>query len=213
MENLFFDVMNQFGYVAVGALVLLECVFPPIPSEIVLPMAGFLVQGTSMTLPGVIVAATLGATAGATLFYGVGRILSEERLTALFETRPMRVLGFRGADVTRVVDWFNTKGQISILICRCVPGIRSLISLPAGTAKMALPKFFAYTFIGSLIWNTVLCSLGYSAGAAWQTTSEQIGVATDTVLYVLIGVCAVLACWWIAKRVVPNLRRNASSNS
>lgn len=206
METLLIDFMNQFGYVAVAAIVFLECAFPPIPSEVVLPAAGAACLTTQMTLPGVIIAATIGATAGATFFYGVGRILSRERLGAFFETRGMRMLGFKRADVERAISWFDRKGQISVLICRCVPVVRSLVSVPAGTARMKLPKFFAYTFIGSALWNTLLCGLGFGAGSAWQTASAQISGATDVATYPIVALCIVAACWWAARRIMPQLR-------
>lgn len=195
--------INQFGYLAVSALILLETVFPPIPSEVILPLSGFLSTTTSLTLPGVILAATAGSLVGAYLLYVVGRFLSRERLVGFFNTKPMRMLGFKGSDVERVVDWFDRRGQVTVLICRCIPGIRSLISVPAGTARMGLARFTLYTFVGSLAWNTLLCSLGAGAGSAWQQVSDNVGLASDIVVYVLIGLCVVGAAWWIVRRALP----------
>lgn len=198
--------INQFGYLAVTALIFLECVFPPIPSEVVLPLAGFTTTISSLTLPGVIAAATVGSFSGACVFYAVGRLLSPERLKALFSKRFMRVLGFRLSDITRIVDWFNRKGQISVLICRCIPGIRSIISIPAGTAKMNLARFSVYTFIGSLAWNTLLCSLGAFAGNAWTQVSDGAQAFSDTVIMILLVICLVVAAWWVVKRMIPAIR-------
>lgn len=203
--------ISQFGYLAVAALIFLETVFPPIPSEVILPLAGFLTASTGMGLPGVVLAATAGALAGAFILYGVGRVLSRERLMRLFDTRPLRLLGFSSADVAKVVDWFARKGQITVLFCRCVPGIRSLISIPAGTARMALPRFALYTFVGSLAWNTLLCSLGAVAGGAWQQVSDQVAWVSDMVVYALAALLAVLVVWWIVRRAIPVWREGGQA--
>ena len=207
MEAAFLDFINSFGYLAVTALILFENVFPPIPSELVLPMAGFLVHDTTMELPGVIVAATAGSVVGAFILYGVGRILSRERLTSFFETKPMRLLGFKGDDVASAIGWFDRKGQLTVLICRCVPVVRSLISIPAGTAKMGMAKFTAFTLVGSAVWNSVLCTLGYGAGSAWQTVTEEAEWISSLVKYGLVIVVVVAAGWWIVNRVLPNLKK------
>ena len=198
--------IDQFGYLAVASLIFLETVFPPIPSEVILPMAGFLTASTGMVLPGVIVAATGGALAGAFVFYGVGRALSRKRLMRLCETRPLHLLGFRASDVERVVGWFERRGQITVLVCRCIPGIRSLISIPAGTARMGLPRFAVYTLVGSAAWNTLLCGLGAAAGSAWQQVSDQVAWVSDLVTYGLAVVLIVAAIWWFFRRAVPAWR-------
>ena len=207
MEAAFLDFINQFGYVAVSALILFENVFPPIPSEVILPMAGFLVHDTSMALPGVIAAATIGSVAGAYLLYGVGRLLSRERLTSFFETKAMRLLGFRGSDVASAIDWFDKRGQVTVLICRCIPVVRSLISIPAGTAKMGMARFAIDTLVGSAVWNSVLCTLGFGAGAAWQQVSANAEWVSGVVKVVLVVIAVVVVVLWVAKRIIPNLRR------
>ena len=206
METAFLSFIDQFGYLAVCALILLENVFPPIPSEVILPMAGFLVLSSSMTLPGVIVAATAGSVAGAFVLYGIGRLLTRNRLVAFFETRPMRLLGFEGADVARAIGWFDRKGQPTVLVCRCVPVIRSLISIPAGTARMGLPKFVLFTAVGSAVWNTVLCSLGFGAGNAWQQVSAQATWVIDAATYMVLAAAGAAVIWWFMTRILPNLR-------
>ena len=159
-----------------------------------------------MELPGVIVAATVGSVAGAFILYGVGRLLSRERLTAFFETKPMRLLGFKGTDVSSAITWFDQKGQVTVLICRCVPVVRSLISIPAGTAKMSPAKFALYTLVGSAVWNSVLCALGYGAGSVWKTIAAEAEWVSDIVKYVILAVAVVAAVLWVVKRVIPNLR-------
>ena len=213
MEAAFYDFISQFGYLAVAGLILFENVFPPIPSELILPLSGFFTTTTEMTLPGVIVAATTGSVLGAFILYGIGRLLSRERLTRFFETRPMRLLGFKSTDVASAIDWFDRKGQATVLICRCIPVVRSLISIPAGTAKMSIVRFTLYTFIGSAVWNTVLCSLGAAAGSAWATVSEQAEWVSDIVKYVIIALVAVVAVVWIVKRVIPAVREQGGKDA
>lgn len=206
MEAAFLSFIDQFGYLAVAALILLENVFPPIPSELILPMGGFLVHETGMELPGVIVAATAGSVLGAFILYGVGRLLTPERLTSFFDTRPMRLLGFKGSDVSSAIGWFDRKGQVTVLICRCIPVVRSLISIPAGTAKMAMAKFALYTLVGSAVWNSVLCSLGWGAGSAWHNVVSEAEWVSDIVKYAIFALVGVAAVVWVVRRVIPNLR-------
>lgn len=206
MEDMFTQLIGQFGYVGVWFLIFFENVFPPIPSELILPLSGFFTTTTSLTLPGVIIAATIGSVTGAYILYGVGRILSRERLMTFFGTRPMRLLGFKPNDISSAVDWFDRKGQATVLICRCVPIVRSLISIPAGTAKMSVVKFSLFTLVGSAVWNSILCSLGAAAGSAWETVTAQAEWVSDVVKYVIIAIIAVAVVFWVVKRILPALR-------
>ena len=207
MEAAFFDFINQFGYLAVAGLILFENIFPPIPSELILPLGGFFTTSTDLTLPGVIIAATAGSVLGAFILYGIGWVLNRDRLMRFFETRPMRLLGFKGDDISKAIDWFDRRGQISVLICRFVPIVRSLISIPAGVARMNMVRFALYTLLGSAVWNTVLCSLGAAAGSAWETVTEQAEWVSDIVKYVIIAIVVIVAVWWIWKRIIPNLKQ------
>ena len=206
MEDVFTNLISQFGYIGVWFLIFFENVFPPIPSELILPLSGFFTTTTELTLPGVIIAATIGSVTGAYILYGVGRILSRERLMTFFGTRPMRLLGFKPADIASAVDWFDRRGQATVLICRCVPIVRSLISIPAGTAKMSVVRFSLYTLLGSAVWNTILCSLGAAAGSAWETVTAQAEWVSDVVKYVIIALVAVAVVWWVVKRILPAVR-------
>lgn len=203
MEETFFGFISQFGYVAVSALIFLENIFPPIPSELILPLSGFLVTKTSMTLPLVIVAATVGSVVGAYILYGIGRLLSQERLEGFFDTKPMRMLGFHSDDVAKAIGWFDRKGQITVLICRCIPVVRSLISIPAGTAKMNMVLFAVYTLVGSLVWNTILCTLGFWAGDAWEQITAQAEWFSSVVKIGIIVVAVIVVAWWVKFRILP----------
>ena len=206
MQEAFFQFISDFGYFAVAALILLENVFPPIPSEVILPLSGFLATQTDMSLGGVIGFATVGSVVGAYFLYGIGRLLSQERLEGFFDTKSMRMLGFKSDDVSKAIGWFDRKGQITVLICRCIPVVRSLISIPAGTAKMNMGRFALYTLVGSLAWNAILCTLGFWAGGAWEQVTAQAEWVSDVVKVVIIVVALAVIAWWVVKRIVPAMK-------
>lgn len=206
MQEAFFTFISDFGYLAVAALILLENVFPPIPSEVILPLSGFLATQTDMSLSGVIVFATAGSVIGAYFLYGIGRLLSQERLEGFFDTKPMRMLGFKSDDVASAIGWFDRKGQITVLVCRCIPVVRSLISIPAGTAKMNMVRFALYTLVGSLVWNSILCTLGFWAGGAWEQVTAQAEWVSDVVKVVIIVAGLAVVAWWVAHRIIPAMR-------
>ena len=208
MQEAFIGFINQFGYFAVAALILLENVFPPIPSELILPASGFLATQTSLKLPLVIVAATAGSVIGAYILYGVGRLLSQERLETFFDTKPMRVLGFHADDVAKAIGWFERRGQATVLICRCIPVVRSLISIPAGTAKMNMVRFALYTLVGSLVWNAVLCTLGFWAGDAWESITAQAEWVSNAVEVAIVVIAVVAVAVWVKVRMIPAMREN-----
>lgn len=203
MQEAFFGFISQFGYFAVAGLILFENIFPPIPSELILPLSGFLVSKTSMTLPLVIAAATFGSVVGAYILYGIGRLLSQERLEVFFDTKLMRMLGFHSDDVAKAIGWFDRKGQITVLVCRCVPVVRSLISIPAGTAKMNMVRFALYTLVGSLAWNTVLCTLGFWAGDAWEVITAQAEWVSTAVKIAIVVIGLIVVAWWVKFRIIP----------
>lgn len=213
MKAAFYDFINQFGYLAISALIFLENVFPPIPSELILPLSGFFTTSTDLVLPGVVAAATVGSVTGAFVLYGLGRILSRERLSSFLDTPPMRLLGFKSDDVTHAIGWFDRKGQLTVLVCRCVPVVRSLISIPAGTARMSPVRFSLYTLAGSLVWNTVLCVLGAAAGSAWQSVTAEAEWISDIVKLVILAAVVVVLVWWFVRRILPALRERRTGKT
>ena len=134
MESVITGLVSRFGYWGVLLLIAVENIFPPIPSEVILTFGGFLTTCTEMTPPGVILFSTLGSVAGAIVLYGVGRLLAPQRLEALLSGRVGRVLKMESADVHKASDWFAAHGWPSVFYCRCIPILRSLISIPAGMA-------------------------------------------------------------------------------
>lgn len=174
MQDMIVQIMNQFGYIGVCFLIAVENIFPPIPSEVILTFGGFMTTYTRLTVPGVIIFSTLGSTIGAILLYWAGTALNQERLENLLNGRAMRILGFEKGDVEKTLKWFDKHGKKAILFGRCVPIIRSLVSIPAGMAGINMPVFLTYTMIGSTIWNIFLVSLGAILGASWEVVLVYI---------------------------------------
>lgn len=190
MEDWLMTVMNSYGYLGIVFLIAIENIFPPIPSEVILTFGGFLTITTTMTVLGVIIASTVGSMIGAIALYYIGWSISTETLKKFIAKRG-HVLRLKEADVDRAIGWFNKYGGWSVFLCRFVPLIRSLISIPAGLAKMRFFPFLLLTTLGSLIWNSVLVGLGAYVGESWQ---DIVGImeSYSTVLYALLGIIVVI---------------------
>jgi membrane protein DedA with SNARE-associated domain len=195
--------MNQFGYIGIALLVAIENIFPPIPSEVILTFGGFMTTYTYLSVWGVIIAATIGSLLGAIVLYGVGRFLSPERLGVILDGKIGQILHLKKEDVLKACDWFNKKGKTTVLFCRCIPVVRSLISIPAGMSRMKLGIFFMMITMGSLIWNIILVYLGVTAGASW----EKIVAGTDVytkVTVIVLGVIFVIVAFLFMKKRLKN---------
>ena len=177
------DVIDTLGEVGVGLLVLLESVIPPIPSEVVLPAAGALVALGRLNGPLTWLLALVGSVLGALILYGAGRAFGEERTRRVLVAVPL----VESDDVDRADAWFARYGQVAVFVGRLIPGVRSLISLPAGAARMPLGPFVLWTTLGSAIWNSLLIGAGLLLGAQWEAVEAHIDVVND-VIYLSIGV-------------------------
>jgi membrane protein DedA with SNARE-associated domain len=173
------DVIEALGAIGVGLLVALESIFPPIPSEVVLPLAGFLAGNGRMSFVAVVVWATIGSLVGALVLYWLGAVLGTARLKKLADKIPL--MDFR--DVDRAEAWMRRHGAWAVLLGRMVPGVRSLVSIPAGVQRMSLWLFSLLTVIGSALWNALFVGLGYLLGDRW----DQVGKYSDLLNYVVIG--------------------------
>ena len=173
LQNVILDMVNRFGYVGVLILIAVENVFPPIPSEVILTFGGFLTTCTRLHPAGVVLSSTAGSLLGALVLYGAGTLVSPESLSELLDSRPMKLLGFHAEDAWKTITWFQ-KGQRAVLFGRCIPIIRSLISVPAGMARMEMPKFLLFTIIGSTVWNILLVGTGAAVGAAWEQAAGYV---------------------------------------
>ncbi len=168
MQQFVVEVMNSFGYVGIFLLILIENLFPPIPSEVILTFGGFMTTYTALEAPGVIAASTAGSVLGAVILYYAGRLIPADVLRGLLEGKLGRRLHFEKEDVEDAEGWFDTKGKSTVFFCRCIPIVRSLISIPAGMARMRMLPFLILTTAGSLVWNTVLVTAGAVTGASWE---------------------------------------------
>lgn len=191
-ETTITELINQYGYLAIAFLIAFENLFPPIPSELVLVFTGYLTVSSHLTIWGSVLAATGGAYVGALTLYGIGRLLSVSQLEKLVSGKIGRILRLKPADIEKAGRYFSRHGSWAILIGRCIPVVRSLISIPAGMTAYPLVKFSGLTLLGTLVWNTVLILTGHYAGHAWTKLLEII----DQWLVVLVVAIAVMgACY------------------
>jgi len=191
--------MDDFGYLGVFLLIALENLFPPIPSEIILTFGGFMTTYSRLTVAGVVLAATAGSVAGAALLYAVGYWLDRDRMAGIVQ-RWGRWLRLTSKDVDKAYGWFEKRGVWAVLLCRLVPLIRSLISIPAGSTRMNFGLFLLLTTIGSFAWNVVLVLLGAAVGASWERIVSWMDLYSNIVYAaLLIGVLSILFFLWRMK--------------
>ncbi|MFD6154869.1 DedA family protein [Streptomyces sp. NPDC060243] len=182
------DLVERFGGPGAGAAIALENLFPPLPSEVVLPLTGFAAGRGVLTLASALFWTTLGSVVGALALYGIGVRLGRERLYALWARIPL----VRVSDLERTEAWFSRHGTKAILFGRMIPVFRSLVSVPAGLTRMPLPTFTALTALGSLAWNSVLVWAGYLLGDRWELVERYAGLASRLVV---VAVAVALAVW------------------
>ena len=186
MEEFVRVVMNQYGYFGIFFLIFIENIFPPIPSEVVLLLGGFMTTKSDLILPLMILFSTLGSVVGAIVLYYVGKILNKERLKKIVSGKVGKILRLKTSDIEKADHWFDTKGNKTVFFCRFIPVVRSLISIPAGMAEMPMIKFLVYTTVGSLIWNSVLLVLGNRVGENWTDILDIMDKYSHIVLILLI---------------------------
>lgn len=168
MQEFIINIMNSYGYIGVFLLILIENIFPPIPSELILLFGGFMTTYTKLNIIGMIISSTLGSLIGALLLYKIGTIFSKEKLKILISGKLGRVLKLKNSDIDNANKWFTNEGKKTVFFGRFIPLIRSIISIPAGINKMNISKFITYTLLGSVIWNLVLIILGHIVGKNWK---------------------------------------------
>ena len=194
------DLMERLGPAGAGLAVALENLFPPLPSEVILPLAGFAAARGDLGLVAAILFTTLGSVVGALALYGVGAALGRDRTRALAAKLPLVKL----RDVDKAEDWFARHGAKAVLIGRLVPVVRSLISVPAGVERMPVALFLPLTAVGSLVWNSLLILAGYQLGERWHVVESSVGVFQKVVI-----AAAVTAVGWF---VVAKLRARRSDS-
>lgn len=187
------DVIEALGYLGVGFLVAVENVFPPIPSEVVLPLAGFVAGRGDASVPGMILAATAGSVVGAWALYGIAAAIGPERLRG-FVVRFGSWFSVKEHHLERAEAWFDRRADAAVLIGRCVPLIRSVVSVPAGFRRMPLGRFTALTAVGSALWNTALIAAGAVLGERWERVGDIVGLLQGVVILAIGGVLG-LSVW------------------
>ena len=208
MDHWILDVMSRYGYLGLALLIMAENLFPPIPSEIILTFGGFMTTYTRMHIPGAVLSATVGSVGGALILYQAGRFLSPDRLDTLLSGRLGRILHLKKADIQKAADWFDSRGNYTVFFCRFIPIVRSLISIPAGMADMALGRFLWMTVLGSLLWNLILICAGAAAGTSWQKAVQYFGSYTQAAKIVL-GVGALVGGVVLVQRYIGKKKRIA----
>lgn len=185
--------METLGAPGAGIAIALENLFPPLPSEAILPLAGFTAAQGSLVLWHVLIWTTAGSVAGAIILYGLGAWLGRDRLRGIVDRMPLVKL----EDVDKAETWFNRHGDWAVLIGRVIPIVRSLISIPAGVERMSLGRFLAFTTFGSGVWNTLLVGAGYLLGDQWHIVEESVGVFQKVVIVVAV----LLVVWWLVSTI------------
>jgi membrane protein DedA with SNARE-associated domain len=179
------DTMTSLGYLGIGLLMFLENLFPPIPSELIMPLAGFTIaQGKMHFLPAVL-AGIIGTMVGALPWYYAGKLVGERRLRRLAD-RYGKWLTLSGKDIDKANSWFNRHGAKTVLFCRLIPGVRTLISLPAGINRMPIALFLLYSTVGTALWVVLLTALGYFLGSNYSLVEVYLAPVSKLVLVVLI---------------------------
>lgn len=190
MEEWIFNIIENYGYLGVFLIIVIENVFPPIPSELVLPFSGFMTTKTELSVAMMIVASTAGSVVGGTILYYIGTILDVERLEKIVD-RWGKYLQLKREDVYKADAWFDRYGIWTVFFCRMVPLLRSLISVPAGMSNMKMPLFLLFTLLGTAIWNTLLIVIGAKLGENWTQILSYTEVYSD-IIYA-VGAIAILA--------------------
>lgn len=187
------DLMDRLGLWGAAIAVGMDNLFPPIPSEIVLPMAGLAASQGTFSLAGALFATTAGSVVGACLMYGIGRVFGRERTAWLFVNVPLLKL----SDLEKTEQWFAKHGTKAVFFGRMVPIFRSIISIPAGVEKMSFAVFLALTTMGSLIWNSIFVGAGYTLGENWHVIEPYADWFQRLVILAVLGVCG----WFVFVRV------------
>nr|WP_263314846.1 DedA family protein [Mammaliicoccus sp. Marseille-Q6498] len=198
MESWITSVMEQFGYFGIALLILLENVFPPIPSEVILTFGGFMTTKSELNVVGVVIASTIGSVVGAVILYWIGRILNVDRVERIIE-KWGKYLRLTKDDVRKADAWFDKYGPWTVFFCRFIPLIRSLISIPAGMSGMNQWLFLVLTTFGTLIWNFVLVLVGAKVGDNWHQIVNYMDVYSN-IMYVIIAIGIIVFIIWFVKK-------------
>lgn len=200
MDSSIIFLMNKYGYLGILLLIMIENIFPPIPSEIILGFGGYMTRTTNLNLFGVICVSAIGSCFGASILYFFGYIINKERLIKFTKTKIGKILNLKENNIEEANNWFLKTGYKSILIGRFIPIIRSIISIPAGISKMPFISFILLTFIGTFIWNGILTITGSILGNNWYKLGIFIKKYSIIVVIISIILIILLILYWITKK-------------
>lgn len=198
------DVMETIGAPGAGLAIALENLFPPLPSEVILPLAGFTASRGNFSLFEALLWTTLGSVIGALALYGLGALLGRRRMLAIADKLPLVDV----EDVERTEAWFNRHGYSAVFFGRMIPIFRSLISIPAGIERMPLWKFLGLTAAGSLVWNTIFVLAGFYLGENWHVVEQYAGIFQK----IVIAVVVLLAAYWVTSKIIKTRNRKKSAS-
>jgi len=201
MENWIMETMEQFGYIGILLLITLENIFPPIPSEVILTFGGAMTAKTEMTITGVVLVSTIGSVLGAVILYFIGSILEIKRLEKIVD-KWGHILRLKRQDLYKADLWFEKYGYWTVFFCRFIPLIRSLISLPAGMAKMNFGIFLFLTTIGTFTWNFVLIRIGAAVGDSWEEIVHYMDMYSNVAYAIIAIIGLAFVGSYIYKRVI-----------
>ncbi|MBD1925152.1 DedA family protein [Trichocoleus sp. FACHB-90] len=190
------NTMQSLGYVGIGLLMFLENLFPPIPSELIMPLAGFTVAKGNMNFVLAVTAGVLGTMLGALPWYYVGKLVGEENLKRL-ANKYGKWIGLSSKDIDKADNWFDKHGGKAVFYGRLVPGVRTLISLPAGISGMPLVPFLLYSTLGTTLWVGLLTYAGYALGDNYELVEQYLGPVSKIVFVVLV---VAFVIWLVMKR-------------
>lgn len=205
MQEWILNTMNSLGYWGIGLLMFAENLFPPIPSELIMPLAGFTVAKGGMNFTLAVLAGVVGTILGALPWYYAGKLVGEERIKRLAD-KYGKWITVSSEDIDKTTRWFNRYGNKAVLFGRLVPGIRTLISLPAGLSEMPIVPFLIYSTLGTTAWVMLLTFLGFMLGEKYELVEEYLGPVSKIVLLILI--VAFIAWVVIKQQKAKRKRRN-----
>ena len=180
------EFMQKSGYLGVFALMALENIFPPIPSELIMPFAGFVAARGDLSVVGVLIAGTAGSVAGALPWYYAGKVYGKERLEK-FADKHARWMTVTHGDIEHAMESFEKHGRKVVLFGRLIPAIRTLISVPAGLAGMPMGQFLLYSTVGSLVWTGILTGAGYMLESQYERVAQYVDPVSKAILIGLLG--------------------------
>lgn len=211
MQDMILSITEQYGYIGVFLLIIMENIFPPIPSEAILLFGGFMTTYTALNMPVMTVTATFGTLIGAIMLYFVGKSFNKARLEKIIKGKAGILLHLKTSDIEKANHWFDQKGNKAVFFCRFIPLVRSLISIPAGMNNMSMLKFIPFTCAGSLIWNAILILMGRILGKNWTS----VLVIMNTYSYVavtIIGIASIIAAAVFYRRRIGESKERADKD-